>query len=55
MLLQVGGGQDHVMSVLNSLPGVDTEDPALQDAVKALEQMGKEGKNDDASNSKDSK
>ena len=40
------------MSVLDTLPGVDTEDPALQDAVKALEQMGKDGKSDDGSNGK---
>lgn len=34
------------MSVLGSLPGVNTSDPALQEAVRALEQMGKEGKKD---------
>lgn len=36
------GDADYVNSVLGSLPGVNTNDPALQDAVRALEQMGQD-------------
>lgn len=43
---------NYVLSVLDSLPGVNTNDPALQDAVKALEQMGKEGKAKDGKDDK---
>ena len=39
---QVLGDADYVNSVLGSLPGVNTNDPALQDAVRALEQMGQD-------------
>ena len=40
--MQVLADADYLNSVLDSLPGVNTSDPTLQDAVRGLEQLGKE-------------